>query len=99
MWSEFRSALHEGVWRGVVEPAIAEGARARLAKSRITRQDPDQLDATAWAIADELGVAKTYDAEYLALARLLGAVVITVDARLRRGADRLGLVIGPTELA
>jgi predicted nucleic acid-binding protein len=45
-----------------------------------------------------MGWAKTYDAEYVALARLLGARVVTLDARLRRGADRLGLVVLPEEL-
>jgi predicted nucleic acid-binding protein len=45
-----------------------------------------------------LGWAKTYDAEYVALARLLGCRLVTLDARLRRGADRLGFVISPDEL-
>jgi predicted nucleic acid-binding protein len=45
-----------------------------------------------------MGWAKTYDAEYLALARLLGCRVVTLDLRLRRGADRLGLVVTPGEL-
>jgi len=42
--------------------------------------------------------AKTYDAEYVALALLLGTRVVTLDARLRQGADRLGCVVGPHEL-
>jgi predicted nucleic acid-binding protein len=49
-------------------------------------------------VAEELGWAKTYDAEYVALARLLQCRLVTLDARLRRGADRLGFVIAPSEL-
>jgi predicted nucleic acid-binding protein len=98
LWSEVRSALHEAVWRGVLTRALAEDARRELTRSRVRSSSPRALDATAWAIADELGVAKTYDAEYLALARLRGCRVVTTDARLRRGADRLGLVVGPTEV-
>lgn len=98
LWSEVRSALHEAVWRGVFTRALAEDARRELAGSRVRASSPRDLDATAQAITDELGLAKTYDAEYLALARLRGCRVVTTDARLRRGADRLGLVVGPTEL-
>ena len=50
------------------------------------------------ARADEMGWARTYDAEYVALARLLDCRLVTLDSRLRRGADRLGLVVSPTEL-
>ena len=52
----------------------------------------------AWKIADRLGWAKTYDAEYVALADLLSCRLVTLDARLRRGAQRLGFVVGPDEL-
>lgn len=31
--------------------------------------------------------------EYVALARFLGRRLVTLDARLRRGADRLGFVV------
>lgn len=56
----------------------------------------------SWAegleIAERLGWATTYDAEYVALARLLGCRLATLDERLRRGADRVIEVIRPAEL-
>jgi predicted nucleic acid-binding protein len=45
----------------------------------------------AWSIADDLGWAKTYDAEYLALASLLRSGLVTLDRRLRSAAERLGI--------
>lgn len=98
MWSEARSALHERVWRGELTREGAERARQRLADADVALTTHRDLADEAWRIADELGWAKTYDAEYVALASLLDCRLVTVDARLRRGADRLGFVLGPTEL-
>jgi predicted nucleic acid-binding protein len=98
MWSEATSALHELMWRGQIELEDATATFARLQAAPVRRRDPGALRTTAWEVAKELGWAKTYDAEYLALARLLGTQVITLDARLRRGAERSGLVIGVDEL-
>lgn len=98
MWSETRSALHEAVWRGRLDADGADRARARLRDAEVKLRTHPGLADEAWRIADELGWAKTYDAEYVALASLLGCRLVTVDARLRRGAERLGFVVGPTEL-
>jgi len=42
--------------------------------------------------------AVPYDAEYVALARILAAPLLTRDARLRRGAGHLATIVGPTDL-
>lgn len=98
LWSEVLSALHEATWRGELTREEADAARAVFAGLPVYREDVCELADEAWRIADDLGLAKTYDAEFLALARLRGALLVTADARLRRGADRLGFVVDPVEL-
>lgn len=98
MWAEARSSLHEAMWRGAVASETAHLARERIDRAPIAPRTHGRLGVESWRIADALGWAKTYDAEYLALASLLGSRVVTLDRRFRRGADRLGLVFLPSEL-
>jgi predicted nucleic acid-binding protein len=98
MWSEARSSLHEAVWRGELREDAGLRALGRLESSPVEARIHPDVGPEAWRIADELGFAKTYDAEYLALASLLGCRLVTLDGLLRRGADSLGFVIGPGEL-
>jgi len=98
LWIEAASALHATMWRREITRQQAELMRERVARAPIECVEPTGLAHEAWVIADELGWAKTYDANYLSLARLLDCRVVTLDARLRRGADRSGLVIGPEEV-
>jgi predicted nucleic acid-binding protein len=98
LWIEVVSSLHAAMWRGELRRDQAERALRRALAAPIKRVGPKRLQQQAWALADEFGWAKTYDANYVALARLLGCRLVTLDARLRRGTARLGFVIGPTEL-
>ena len=98
MWSEARSALRHRLWRGVLDPDDAETIRSRVEGAPVSRRAPSRLGDEAWRLAEELGWARTYDAEYVALARILGCRLVTLDARLRRGTERLGFVVSPTEL-
>jgi predicted nucleic acid-binding protein len=91
LWPEVRSALHRSVWRGVISAEVGEHALQRLEHAPVRSSNPRGLGTAVWSIADELGWAKTYDAEYLALARLLGAPVLSLDGRMRRAAERLGI--------
>lgn len=76
----------------------ANGIRARLTGLPIERRMPEDLHERAWSVAARLGWAKTYDAEYVALAEYAAITLLTLDARLRRGARRLVEVLGPTDL-
>jgi predicted nucleic acid-binding protein len=98
LWIEADSVLHATQWRGELRADQAEEMRARLRAAPIELDRPDDLADAAWAMADEMGWAKTYDANYVALARMRKCRLVTLDARLRRGTSRLGFVVGPTEL-
>ncbi|TME94654.1 MAG: type II toxin-antitoxin system VapC family toxin [Chloroflexi bacterium] len=97
-WAETRSALHEATWRGEISRELGNLSVVRLDAAPVAMRAPRGLGLAAWRIADELGWAKTYDAEYVALARVAGCRLVTRDAALRRATERLGFVIGPTEI-
>lgn len=101
LWSEVPSVLHELVFRDEISQTLGDQALKRFTagKLAITERRPEGLVSEAWRISTELGWAKTYDAEYLATAKLLECRVVTFDMRLRRGSERLDLVITPAELA
>ena len=96
--SESLSALHEMRWRNEIPKDMASLGLTRRRDMPVRIEQPTNLSDEAWRVADEFGWAKTYDAEYVALARLLGCRLLTTDGRLRRGADRLGFVVTPAEL-
>ena len=98
LWSEVRSSLHERAWRDELRAEIAHQALERLEAAPIAPRTHPRLGREAWRLADELGWARTYAAEYVALARLLNCRLVTLDAALRRTVARVVQVIGPSEL-
>jgi predicted nucleic acid-binding protein len=100
LWSEAASVLNELAYRGEITRELADRAFDRFVNGEvgITERRPAGLLPAAWRLAEEFGWAKTYDAEYIALAQSLECRLITLDMRLRRGANRLGLVVTPDEL-
>ncbi len=81
MWSEFFSLVREAQWREEITAQHANTMLDHLASSPIKRRAPRKLHREAWRVAEELGLAKTYDAEYVALARLLRCRMVTFDGR------------------
>ena len=98
LWSETTAALRQAAFRGSVSNEEATTALSRFLSSPIVRRSPRRLYAEAWDLALRLGWAKSYDAEYIALARLLNCPLLTKDGRLRRRAARMAEIIGPMQL-
>lgn len=93
LWPEVRSALHVALHRDLISAAVGDLALATLESGPVEERRHPDLGRRVWGIADQLGWSKTYDAEYLALAELLGLPLATFDRRMRRAAGRLGLVV------
>lgn len=98
MWIEATSTLHAMQWRGELRSEQADPMLNRVLAAPVRVSEPGGLMREAWAVAEEMGWAKTYDANYVALARLSKCRLVTIDARMRRATARLGFVIGPNEL-
>ncbi|MGA8746710.1 MAG: type II toxin-antitoxin system VapC family toxin [Solirubrobacterales bacterium] len=98
MWSEARSTLHLGLLNGKLNIEHAVLQHERLETCSVRRVEEPKLGREAWRIAEDFGWGRPYDAEYVALARLLRCRLVTLDGPLRRGADRLGFVVTPAEL-
>lgn len=95
LWPEVRSALHVARDRRLLSERAAREALVRLDGAPIEERRHRRLGREAWRIADELGWSKTYDAEYLALAVLLGAGFVSFDRRMLRAAEILGVSVIP----
>jgi predicted nucleic acid-binding protein len=85
--SQALSALHEAVERGELPADIARDRLARIRGMRIRLLGDAVLQRRAWELADQLGWASTYDAEYVALTQLQADAFVTLDAKLARSIE------------
>jgi len=97
--SQALSLLHEAVHRGDLGPEAAWERLARIARMPIRLLGDAVLRRRAWDIAEELGWATTYDAEYLALTQLQADAFVTLDEKLRRSARGIVAVASIDELS
>jgi predicted nucleic acid-binding protein len=82
--SQTLSALHEAVHAGEIPADVARDRLARIQAMPIRLLGDAVLRRRAWAVADQLGWASTYDAEYVALTLLQADAFVTLDADLAR---------------
>jgi predicted nucleic acid-binding protein len=85
--SQTLSALHEAVQRGEIPADVARERLARIGRMRIRLLGDAVLRRRAWDVADRLGWASTYDAEYVALTHLQADALVTLDAELARAVE------------
>jgi predicted nucleic acid-binding protein len=85
--SQTLSALHEAVHRGEMEADVAQECLGHIQAMSIRLLGDAVLRRVAWKIADQLGWAETYQAEYLALTQLQADAFVTLDEALARRVD------------
>ena len=87
--SQTLSALHEAVRRGEIPADVARDRLARIGRMSIRLLGDAVLRRRAWDLADQLGWASTYDAEYIALTQLQADAFVTLDSKLARSVRRI----------
>jgi predicted nucleic acid-binding protein len=88
--SQTLSALHEAVHRAEIPPDVALDRLTRIWAMPIRLLGDAVLRRLAWKLAEQLGWAETYEAEYVALTQLQADAFVTLDAEL---ANRLEGVV------
>ena len=87
--SQTLSAMHEAVHAGEIPADVALHRLARIWAMPIRLLGDAVLRRRAFDLAERLGWAETYDAEYLALTQLQGDAFVTLDAELARRVERI----------
>ena len=89
--SQTLSALHEAVQRSEMPADVAREHLARIGRMPIRLLGDAVLRRRAWDLADQLGWASTYNAEYIALTQLQADAFVTLDSDLARSVE--GIVV------
>jgi len=85
--SQTLSALHEAVQRGEILAGVALDRLARVGRMPIRLLGDAVLRRRAWELADRLGWASTFNAEYVALTQLQADAFVTLDMELARSVE------------
>ena len=87
--SQALAALYEAARRGEISAAHGIERVTRINSLKVRFLGDRVLQRRAWKIADELGWATTYDAEFVALTQLQADVFVTSDDDLARAVSGL----------
>ena len=85
--SQALAELHEAVLRGELPATVALERLSAIRRLGIRLLGDAVLQRRAWELADELGWAETYTAEYLALTQLQADAFVTTDVELARSVE------------
>jgi predicted nucleic acid-binding protein len=96
--SQTLSLVHEALHRGEMTPDVARAGLERIGRMPIRLLGDAVLRRRAWDLAEQLGWASTYDAEYLALTQLQADAFVTLDAKLARSARKVVTVASIDEI-
>jgi predicted nucleic acid-binding protein len=87
--SQTLSILHERVHDGQLPRKAASEQLERISRMRIRLLGDAVLRRRAWEVADRLGWAETYQAEYIALTQLQADAFVTRDSKLARSVKEI----------
>ena len=96
--SHVLSLLYQAVRRGDLTQADADRQLDYLRGLRIRLLGDRVLQRAAWRLAEQLGWEDTFDAEYVALARLQADAFVTLDAGLAAAVQGLVTIAEPRVL-
>lgn len=96
--SQLLSTLHEAVHRGELPADVARDRLERAGRLRVRLLGDAVLRRQAWKVADRLGWASTFDAEYVALTQLQGDALVTLDPDLARAVEGLVRTVSVDDL-
>jgi len=96
--AEVTSTVRERAFRQEISDAVGADALRHLGQLPVSYEPAGRLAEAAYDLAAANGWAKTYDAEYVSLARELDCPLVTLDRRLQRGASHLATILGPADL-
>jgi predicted nucleic acid-binding protein len=85
--SQTLSTLHEAVQHGEIPADVARDRLERIGRMPIRLLGDAVLRRRAWEVANRLGWASTYNAEYVALTQLQADAFVTLDGELARSLE------------